>query len=299
MNTVIEKVRPPRTGGNRGTAAAGRLPRPQEGPTLAGMTMPHASERIAAWRDARDGAGAMLLALDFDGTLAPIVPRPGDAIIYPRARAALQRIARDARTRVAIVSGRGLDDARRRVDVAGLFFAGNHGLEIEGPGVHRHHEEALAVRPALQACADRLRAELGRVDGVIVEDKGLTLSVHFRLVTNESAQADIVRRVRATCGASAALRTTEGKKVVEVRPAVDWDKGRATAFLLDALLGDVPDAPAIFIGDDRTDEDAFRALDGRGEGVIVGDPPPPRTLARSYVRSPAEVADLLEALADE
>jgi trehalose 6-phosphate phosphatase len=264
------------------------------------MTIQHANERIDDWLDGREAAGAMLLALDFDGTLAPIVPRPDDAAIQPRARTALRRLVGDGRTRVAIVSGRGLDDARRRVGVEGLYFAGNHGLEIDGPGVRRQHEQALAARPLLEACAERLRSALGGMAGVLVEDKGLTLSVHYRLVEDEREQHAVVRHVHALCGGAAELRLTEGKKVVEVRPAVEWDKGRATTFLVEALLGDAPAAaPVVFIGDDRTDEDAFRALDGRGEGVIVGNPPPSDTAARSYVRSPEEVAELLEALADE
>lgn len=240
----------------------------------------------------------MLLALDFDGTLAPIVPRPEDATIEPAARTALQRIARDGRTRVAIISGRGLADARDRVGIDGLYFAGNHGLEIEGPGLHRMHEQARTARPLLEQCAERLRGELRGIDGVLVEDKHLTLSVHYRLVRDDRTQAAIVQRVHDVCGGAPELRLTSGKKVVEIRPAVDWDKGRATEFLLATLLADAAGAPAVFIGDDRTDEDAFRALGTRGDGVIVADPPPDATAARCFVRSPAEVVELLEAISE-
>jgi trehalose 6-phosphate phosphatase len=255
----------------------------------------HATDRIDQWADRRARDGRMLLALDFDGTLAPIVPVPEDAGILPAAREPLAALARRADTRVAIVSGRGLEDVRRRVGLDELHYAGNHGLEIDGPSVRQVHEEATRARPALAACAQRLSDEFASTYGVLVEDKGLTLSLHYRMVEDARTGAAIVGRVRALCGDVDGLRITEGKKVVEIRPDVDWDKGRATNFLLEQLL------PAggivVFIGDDRTDEDAFRAIDGRGEGVIVADPPPADTAAASFVRSPAEVAELLARLA--
>lgn len=262
------------------------------------MKLPHANERIDDWLARRTAAGRMLLALDFDGTLAPIVPRPEDATIDAAARAALRRLSGDARTTVAIVSGRGLADARERVGIDGIYFAGNHGLEIEGPDLHREHEQARAARPALERCAERLLVELADVAGIIIEDKGLTYSVHFRLVATAAARDDVIRRVRAACGAEPGIRLTEGKMVVEIRPDVDWDKGRAVDFLLDTLFDDARDVLVLFIGDDRTDEDAFRALSGRGEGVIVADPLPATTAASAFVHSPSEVVTLLERLAD-
>ena len=255
----------------------------------------HASGRIDEWAARRTRDGQLLLALDFDGTLAPIVPVPDDAGILPAARSALAELAARADTRVAIVSGRGLADVRRRVGLETLHYAGNHGLEIDGPHVRQVHDEAAQARPALETCARRLEAEVATIDGVLVEDKGLTLSVHYRMVDDDAVARDIVGRVRTLCGNIAGVRLTEGKKVVEIRPDVDWDKGRATTFLVERLMQE--GGHVVFIGDDRTDEDAFRALDGRGEGVIVADPPPADTAAASFVRSPAEVADILARLA--
>ena len=257
----------------------------------------HARERVAAWSAARLDAGDMLLALDFDGTLAPIVPTPDGATLLDAARAALESLATRADTRIAVVSGRALADVRTRVGLDSIYYAGNHGLEIEGPGMYRVHEGAAVARPALAECAGRLRVLEREHAGVLLEDKGLTLSLHYRRIADEEEAGRVVQRVHALCGGLPGLRLTEGKKVVEVRPDVDWDKGRATLFLLDALLRGSAAAPVVFIGDDRTDEDAFRALGGRGEGVIVAEPPPAHTAAASYVRSPAEVAVLLQELA--
>ncbi len=241
----------------------------------------------------------MLVALDFDGTLAPIVERPEDAALPAGARPVLERLVARPDTDVAIVSGRGLEDVRARVGLAGAFYAGNHGMEIEGPGLERRVPEAVAARPRVAACAAALRDALDGIDGAQVEDKGATLSVHTRRVADADAAAEVERRVRAIAGDYPGLRLTAGKKVLEVRPDIDWDKGRATSFLLGALeAGAGLAVPVVFIGDDRTDEDAFRALGERGDGVLVAPAPPADTAARAWVESPAGVLDLLRRLAE-
>jgi len=238
-----------------------------------------------------------VLLLDFDGTLAPIVSRPELAGMPERTRAALERLLRRGDVTIAVVSGRGLSDARERAGLAGVAYAGNHGMEIEGPGFRHVHAEAAAARPRLDRVVDRLAAPLAAVPGAILEDKGLTLSVHDRMVPAERVE-EVRRAVAAAVEGEEGLRLTEGKRVLEVRPAVQWHKGRAVEFLLDALHPP-PEAPVIYLGDDVTDEDAFRVLAGSvaGEGVIVADPVPAGTAARSFLRSPEEVAALLEALA--
>ncbi len=258
--------------------------------------MVHAYERIGDWQRARERAGRMLLALDFDGTLAPIVPVPDDAALLPAAHDAIGRLLQRPDTMVAVVSGRALADVRRRVDFAGVYYAGNHGLEIEGPDVHRLHAGADAAARLLADCATALRATFADEPDVLVEDKRLTLSVHYRLVDDPVRASGIRARVAACCGGRAGLTLTEGKKVVEVRPDVDWHKGRATTFLVDTLLGADAGAPVVYIGDDRTDEDAFRALHGRGEGVLVAARPDAASAASAWLRSPDEVATLLDRL---
>ncbi len=262
--------------------------------------MVHAFERVDDWRAGRARTGHMLLALDYDGTLAPIVPVPAEAQLLPAARAALSQLLQRADTTVAVVSGRGLDDVRARVAFDQIHYAGNHGLEIDGPGVHRMHAEAEAASDTIRACVDLLRDEFEYDDGVLVEDKRVTLSVHFRQVTDPALEHAIRARVEKRCSRLPGLRLTEGKKVVEVRPDVDWHKGRATRFLMDTLLtGSMSQAPVVYIGDDRTDEDAFRALDGQGEGVLVTDDSGASSHASAWVRSPEEVAILIAHLAQE
>jgi len=255
----------------------------------------HWRDRIGLWRGWRQEAGTLFVGLDFDGTLAPIVARPEDAALLPAAGDALRRLVERSDTDVAIVSGRGLEDVRSRVGLEGVYYAGNHGLEIHGPGLDRVHPEAESARAELGRCAEALEGALAGEPGVQVEDKGLTLSVHYRRAEREGAGERVRQAVASSCGGG--LRVTEGKKVVEIRPDVDWDKGRATTFLLETIEGD--EVPALFIGDDTTDEDAFRALSGRGEGVLVSESEPKQTAATAFARSPGEVAELILRLADD
>ncbi len=269
--------------------------------------LPHATDRIPAILALRREAGRMLVALDFDGTLSPIVERPEDAALLDRVAEPLRRLARRSDTVVAIVSGRGLADVRSRIGLDALYYAGNHGFEIEGPGVDRVHPAAEEARPGLEACIAGVEEALVDEPGVQVEDKRWTLSIHYRRAERPDAEARVREAVDAHCRRPG-LRVTAGKKVFEVRPDVDWHKGRATAFLLDvvAAAGDTAaddtdraPLPAIFIGDDRTDEDAFEVVRDLGGGIVVGDPPPRDTRAVAWVRTPDEVAGLIEALADD
>lgn len=240
----------------------------------------------------------MLIALDFDGTLAPIVPLPEQAMLPAETRVAIETLADRRDTRVAVVSGRGLEDVTRRVGISGLYYAGNHGLEIRGPGLERRHEAAIAARPALEECSRRLVHRLAGARGVIVEDKALSLSVHYRLVADPT-EADAIRSfVFESCGDLPGLRITEGKKVLEVRPAVTWHKGEALRFLVETLMN-VPGAPVLFIGDDATDEDGFRAVGVNGAGIIVADPVPAGTAAGFYLTGPDQVTDLLRRLGED
>lgn len=256
----------------------------------------YALERAGAWREAWRRTGRLVLLLDFDGTLAPIVERPELAAMPEATRAALDRLLAMPGVDAAVVSGRGMADARERAGIPGIAYAGNHGMEIEGPGMHRIHPEARAARPALDEVVAAVAPALEEVPGAFLEDKGLTLSVHYRQVADEAG----AERVRGIVGAAVrgrpGLRLTEGKKVLEVRPRVEWDKGRAVLFLLDQFRPPAG-APVLYLGDDTTDEDAFRALAGTGEGILIAESPPPDTVATAWLRTPGEVGDFFAALA--
>jgi len=204
----------------------------------------------------------------------------------------LRRLAK--RRFAAIVSGRDLADVRARVAIEDLHYAGCHGFEIAGPRGTRVHAAAAAAAPQLAAAATEVERETQRLAGVQLERKRFTLAVHYRRVRD--AEVPAVREAVARAQARhAGLRVTLGKKVLELQPDVDWDKGRAVLWLIEAL--GLEAALPIYVGDDITDEDAFRALAGRGIGIAVQEAPRP-TAATYALRDPREVREFLRRLAE-
>jgi len=233
---------------------------------------------------------ALALFLDYDGTLTPIVERPEDAALAPETREVLRALA--ARHPVAIVSGRDLADVRARVGLAPLTYAGSHGFDIAGPSGDHVYEAARASAPRLAAAAGEIERATAALPGVQVERKRFAIAVHFRRGRPADVPA-VEAAVDRALARHAGLRKTGGKMIFELRPDVDWDKGRAVLWLIETLkLGD---ALPVYIGDDVTDEDAFRALAGRGLGIAVQDAPAP-TAASLTLRDPDEVRDLLAGL---
>lgn len=277
----------------------------------------------ASWEEiaGRLAGRRLALFLDYDGTLTPIVARPELAVLPAAARDAVQRLA--ARGPVAVLSGRGREDVETMVGLPGLWYAGSHGFDIAGPlpptdrgaggigggdggGGHplRLEVGGAGTPERMERLAERLRRDLAGIAGTLVEPKRFSVAVHHRL-----ADADDLPRIEAAVDRAAAampaeggagapgLRKTGGKMVFELRPAIDWDKGRALLWLLDRLGLDGADVVPIYLGDDLTDEDAFAAVAARGGiPILVADPPRP-SAAAFRLRNPAEVVELLDRLA--
>ncbi|MCG7598574.1 trehalose-phosphatase [Halomonas sp. McH1-25] len=216
------------------------------------------------------GAERPAIFLDYDGTLTPIVDRPELAVLDKSMRHTLERLAE--RCTVAIVSGRDRANVAELVGIDNLVYAGSHGFDIVGPnGLQMQHERAAEFLPALDEAEAQLRARLAEVPGALVERKRFAVAVHYRLV----AERDVDRvdaTVESVAGEQPPLRRTGGKKVFELRPQLPWDKGKAVAWLIEALGLAEEGVVPIYIGDDETDEDAFMALRERGGiGLFVGD----------------------------
>jgi trehalose-phosphatase len=245
-------------------------------------------------------ANHILLLSDYDGTLTPIVDKPELAVLPQEIKKLLRKLAKNRRYTVGIISGRALADLKSKVDLEGIIYAGNHGLEIEGFGSSFLEPIAEEMRPFLQMLNQALSATLRGIKGVFVEDKGLTVSVHYRLVDDieEGRVKDTFRKVTDTLCVMGKIRITQGKKVYEIRPPVDWDKGKAIAWLM-AECREVRGkggALPIYLGDDLTDEDGFKAIERNdGISIFVGEGSL-QSAARYFLKSPEEVAQFLKML---
>ncbi|MBB3263571.1 trehalose 6-phosphate phosphatase [Azospirillum sp. OGB3] len=241
------------------------------------------------------GARRPAVFLDYDGTLTPIVERPDLAVLDDPVRAVIRRLA--GLCPVAVVSGRDLEDVARHVGIGDLIYAGSHGFDIRGPGLRTQiGEEYLGDLDAAEA---ELLRRLDGVEGALVERKRFAIAIHTRRVAPDR-KVSVGDAVRDVAGAFPALRVTGGKEIHELRPNVPWDKGKAVLSLLDTLGLAGQETLPLYLGDDETDEDAFRALAGRGEGRGVGirvmDPPAPSAAAWS-LKDPAEAGAFLDRLA--
>ena len=240
------------------------------------------------------GARRPAFFFDFDGTLSEIVDDPDAATLVPGAAKALTSLA--ALYPVAVLSGRGLSDIRERIDIPGLWYAGSHGFETVSPdGSAYSNETAAAAVPALETAAADLAGRFAAIEGVAVEHKRYAVAVHYR-----NAAAHVAPSISAAVhdiGRRLGLKVTTGRKVVELRPDIDWDKGRTLRWIVERITGQEPLLP-IFIGDDLTDEDAFDAVLHDGIGIVVrhtedGDR---ATGARYSLDNPDRVREFIERL---
>jgi trehalose 6-phosphate phosphatase len=246
-------------------------------------------DALDQWDDLRsrlDEAGVIVF-LDYDGTLTPIVARPDQAVLTPEMRNTLRHLAN--RWPTAIVTGRSLEQIEQLVNVPGITYAGSHGFDIRGPGIR--YQVGAQARDAINHAFAEIVQMIGGIEGVLVENKTFSVAVHFRLVPPGLKQKVIeaTHEVARKHG----LRVTGGKQVIEMRPDVDWDKGTAIRWLAERLPGRTP----LFIGDDVTDEDAFRAI--RGDGITILVSAEPRETAAEYsLRDVEAVHEFLRRLAE-
>ncbi|XVE55471.1 hypothetical protein DITRI_Ditri03aG0161300 [Diplodiscus trichospermus] len=248
----------------------------------------------------------IVMFLDYDGTLSPIVEDPDQAFMSTEMRAALRDVARYFPT--AIVTGRCRDKVYSFVKLAGLYYAGSHGMDIKGPSKsckYKKGNQGVLFQPAseflpmIDEVFKALVEKTKSIPGAKVENNKFCVSVHFRCV-DEKSWAALAEQVRSVLNDYPKLKLTQGRKVLEIRPTIKWDKGRALEFLLEALgYANSNDVLPIYIGDDRTDEDAFKVLRDRGQGFgILVSKVPKETNASYTLQEPSEVKEFLRRLVD-
>jgi trehalose-phosphatase len=228
------------------------------------------------------------LFLDFDGTLVPIEadprsPKPDQATVDT-----LKKLAARKFLVTTIISGRAVEDLYSRIRVEGIIYAGNHGLEIFGRSLHFVEATAWNHRGELERLTEELSALLGPIEGALVENKGLTASVHYR-----QAQPESVPRIQEVVRMTVArydpmFLATQGRKVVEIVPATNWNKGSAVEWINSQLGGQR--VLSIYAGDDSTDERAFRTLP---DAVTIKIGQLPETDARYRLPDPGALQELL------
>ncbi len=230
---------------------------------------------FSAWETIKDqiNTQALLLFFDFDGTLAPIASSSEKAHLPQETLDLLKALSQKKSCKIAIVSGRALSDVKQKIGLEELVYVGNHGLEIEGPRIQHAVAISGTYLKTLQAIKLELQATVSSYKGAFIEDKGLTLSVHFRLVELEGIieLRNKMRAVVLSYSMKNMIKIRSGKMVFEISPPVLWDKGKAVFWLMDrwrTMLEDYSAVP-LYCGDDETDEDAFRILADKGITIVV------------------------------
>ena len=237
----------------------------------------------------------LFVALDYDGTLTPIVEHPDLAVLSEEMRGAVAALA--THCTVAVVSGRDRKNVETLVGIDGLSYAGSHGFDISGPaGRLISAEQGTRSLPVLDSAEKSIRAYLDRFEGVLVERKKFSIAVHYRKVEKNRKQ-EVEAAVDRVLSEHAGLRKGSGKKVFQLQPEIDWHKGKALCWLMDALDLDRPDVLPLYMGDDVTDEDAFRVLQDGGISVLVkgedAEETPPHSAARYALDDCRQVREFL------
>ncbi len=229
---------------------------------------PISEQEIQRWLRGYVKSYMLCLFLDYDGTLTPLVSHPSKAKLTPRMREVLMGCARRDDTDVSIVSGRALADISKVVGEPSLIYAGNHGLEVRGPEIEFRHEDLVHYEERCQQLLAELESIAG--EGAWTEEKGPTLTFHVRKVA-ESRRAHYLEKARALM-AEHGYQALDAHAAVEARPPIGWDKGRAVLHILRERYGPAwsERVRVIYVGDDQTDEDAFRFLSGLAMTFRVG-----------------------------
>jgi len=243
-------------------------------------------------------ASRVIIFLDYDGTLSPVASTPELALLPPKIGEVLRKLALRNNFEVGIISGRSLAEIKALIGLEGLAYAGNHGLEIECRKEGFVHPTATKASSLLKELYSRLVERLAGINGIILEDKQFSLSVHYRLVAKSEVKKvkALFREVVEASEKQGKVRVTEGKKVIEVRPPVDWDKGKTIEWLLGHYQAE--NSLVIFAGDDVTDEDGFKFVNRiNGISIRVGEASA-LTCADYYVHFPEDLCLWLEKLVE-
>lgn len=243
----------------------------------------------------------LFIFLDYDGTLVNLAATPDRATLPMKTKKLIANLVMLPRCKLALISGRALADIKDKVGIKNIIYSGNHGLEIEGPKIKFTHQSMAEYKGILKEIKEKLKTAFSSIKGVLIEDKGVSLSFHYRLVNKKyiAMVKSIFQETVINYRTQKKIKVKSGKMVLEIRPPIDWDKGDVVLWLLSRqkfMLGEKALLP-IYIGDDRTDEDAFAALKNKGLTIFVGEPGVSN--ADYYLKNIKEVTKLLKLILEE
>lgn len=238
-----------------------------------------------------DGAANFFFFFDFDGTLVPIQDDPSGCVLSPEIKDYLNVIISSGKAYVAILSGRTMRDIKKLAPIEGIYYGGNHGLEISGPNITFVHPDALCGKRATDRIFKKIKKRILNIEGAVIEKKKYGFSLHYRRANKED-KATIKRIFYETIDNSIDRQTfsvLRGKKVLELVPRVKWDKGKAALFLLESQNKNyLP----LYVGDDKTDEKAFQALGETGITVRIGKSK--KSVAQYYLKGQWQISRFLK-----
>ncbi|MEM2203783.1 MAG: trehalose-phosphatase [Sulfolobales archaeon] len=213
--------------------------------------------------------------LDYDGTLSPI-PRRVTKLERPlseTSRNIIYELSKQNKIRIFIISGRTVESLKRLVGIDNIHYIGVHGHIIRGPDIEYIHSALEGFKNVIKDIRDRIIETLSKVEGVVVEDKGVALSIHYRGVDRDRSR-EILEQVSRISSEYYGVKLSKGKKILEVLPNTGWDKGKAIDYVLAVLSTktglSTNNMVPIYFGDDKSDENGFKLLRGKGMGVRVG-----------------------------
>ncbi|WP_128699509.1 trehalose-phosphatase [Candidatus Velamenicoccus archaeovorus] len=238
----------------------------------------------------------LLICLDYDGTLSPIAPTPPQAVLPTKTKQVLRTLAAVPGVLLAVISGRAISDLKSMIGLKNIVYSGNHGFEAEGSGVRFKIRIPSAYNRVIARLERTLKDRYKTIRGVVVENKKPFLAVHYRLAekNNFPSIRGIFRETVKEAAAKNLIRMKTGKMILEIQPPVDWDKGKIVLWLLKKRRGTAKgrNVLPLYVGDDITDEDAFRALKNKGITVFVGVPG--TSSAQYYLSNTDKVHKFLE-----
>ena len=240
-----------------------------------------------------------LIFLDYDGTLVPIKKNPELAVLNLKIKKLLRQISK--KHFVAIISGRTLAEIKKLVGIENIIYSGNHGFEIEMQMTADKKTRfpqificpaAKRIKPEIQTIKKALQKRIENIKGAWVEDKGLTITIHWRQV-NKRYLPELFATIRAVIRNNSRVVLTKGKKVWEIRPNVKWNKGKAVRFIMSKVRSPKSKVVPVFIGDDTTDEDAFKTLNN---GITIRVGQSKKSKAKYYIKNQSEIKKTLSYL---